>query len=1455
MASSTSTEAIFKEAHTTFLTLLSPKERSLFSSCSCADELLADAQKLAVVSKNRVRGRRFMGRIKAFSDGLAPYFEVVGIIVQSNPEYAALAWGGVRLVLQLASNYATFFDKLTRTLERLSHHIPQYELIVGLYNGRYLDQFAQRITVSLREVYVDIFQFLQRVARVFTRRDGKTKYRPVVVTSLIWKPFDACFDEILQQMESHRTVLKEVVELDQIRSSVEARDRAERGWTEIASEHHDAEKARDFQADSFHKSEAERLEQQEERKRAETARLDDAEHRFAQARELKLAADARVAARNAQENLTTLKREVEQAQRDEIVSRARAWLSPPDFAQDYEKALVAREEDTAEWLFDDPMVESWKKSTFTYSTQGRFEQECLWVQGNPGYGKTVLAANAMSELKSEIESTWSPSSTALLPDVLYFFFRSGISTMNSSAAAHRALLAQILQTHRKDNAVLDQFMFAIEDTSSGQMIATEEEMNELLRVYTKYSGRECFIVLDGIDECSENENLIQSLLRLKQDSEVRMMLFSRPDVAALVRTVSTEQQLLISRKTSADIEVYLNRKIALLQHERLLPANANTSQLVGHLLTGADGMFLWARLMVSYLKCSALTRSQRVAVIEHVILPEGLEAMYDRIGDLIGQGYQIEQNLARRVIIWLTFTERRLTARELQGAIVSSPDRQNVTEDVEDIEEDLEEFTKMVVMTCRGLIETERLRSPVDGHMSTFFRFIHLSAFEYFTGQEGRSKSVFSPTAWDAHIEITCVCLYFLTFGLPAQPLSKELGSNATMNDLSSAFPFCNYAALHWTGHLEATRFDPSQTVGDSAPTTRDHFDRLLRSLSSLLSKSLNLMSWIEASYVYGKDPPYEQLKQWLRWARSLEELDVPKGHDWVHLCDDIAELARYLPEIYEYWGSTLMKTPGSLWEEVIAFTPCRLLPQTSSATIHSLITENPNSDYMSTQYLCKISESSLNGRVLGVLSVWPSRDYQEFTKQKKKHVSLRKLRDLSIGWVAKYEIWALTSEPWCTVNHLFSLDATEVWIQMRQTMCQREADPGASGIWGMQFPMAISKDARTFTVLRTLYSVKPATSKPGLILESIVLDIDFDGLKTPHWSALDSRVSNDDALLKSSQLDEDERFERRDLYLYWFFFHPDGRSLIFASQDLQTRSMAAIFKLDSTSQPSLFNSGELNIQGSLLRHPSWCRNFNQVQVIYHAAYPLLGFSFAGRLYLWAFNNPAEKPFPVCEIHPDPKIQFSDCGQDIIFSEPLEGRMRRTPIPHRLLQSQQVVATWNPASTELSPGSWKKDTHWKSPSAGTRDIQRRRSPGLNARTNQTLDTFHSPDNSLHLRLRQDRYGSSQDSLEIAKLPSWAGKRMANVSVQMPKSRDEMVKIVLNKAAKPWYGMSDPVDNHLPAFVQRDLGSMNLGIEDRGTGQLEGTGPDYTQSADVLTEIAGRSKTVLRQKPNDCYSAL
>jgi hypothetical protein len=542
--------------------------------------------------------------------------------------------------------------------------------------------------------------------------------------------------------------------------------------------------------------------------------------------------------------------------------------------------------------------------------------------------------------------------------------------MTSTAAAQRALLAQILHAHRQENDLVDMFIFSMNEISSGQMVASDDELGELLRMYLRTCDKKCFIILDGIDECSENEVLIQQLIRLKDESGIKILLFSRPNIALLSRTVLEERQLPIGRNTTRDIKIYLTRRVVLLQDHCLLPKNVETDSMVNHLLTGADGMFLWARLMISYLNCPALTRSQRVEVIENVIFPEGLETMYDRISQLIGQGYQVQRNLAKQIIMWLTFMERRLTIRELQCAINTSASSKEPRSDAVDITE----FTEMIIMTCAGLIETEILYSPARKRMSTFFRFIHLSAFEYFSSETGHFSSIFTTTPWEANVEITRTCLDFLITELPAQPLGATSGVTATEESLNDMLPLCSYATSTWIIHLDATKCDISILTDNNDLATKDQLHRLLLRLSTFLSQGLVLMSWIEASYMYGKPPPFHRLNQWLSWAYDLADLHFPDDIDLPRLYDDMGELTRYLMQVHEDWGPKLLSDPGCIWKEATAFTPCRLLPQSAAATVHSLITEEPNSDYLSTQCLCKVSESTSDGFLVGVLSVWPSR-------------------------------------------------------------------------------------------------------------------------------------------------------------------------------------------------------------------------------------------------------------------------------------------------------------------------------------------------------------------------------------------------------------------------------------------------------------------------------------------------
>lgn len=158
----------------------------------------------------------------------------------------------------------------------------------------------------------------------------------------------------------------------------------------------------------------------------------------------------------------------------------------------------------------------------------------------------------------------------------------------------------------------------------------------------------------------------------------------------------------------------------------------------------------------------------------------------------------------------------------------------------------------------------------------------------------------------------------------------------------------------------------------------------------------------------------------------------------------------------------------------------------------------------------------------------------------------------------------------------------------MKQTMRRRAGhtfDTLEGSGRGMQFPLAISRNTHMFTILRTIYSLEPMTSESGLELSSCGLSMEFNDKRSPNWQLKDERSMLEDSIFSSDELDEHQRFERRDLYLNWFFFHPDSTSLVFVSQDLQTQSMAAVYGLRNPPEETLLNNGRLLLEVFFVTH------------------------------------------------------------------------------------------------------------------------------------------------------------------------------------------------------------------------------------------------------------------------------
>lgn len=94
-------EDVFTKVRDSFLRGLSPEHRLRVLSCTSCASLSEGVRDLDVIRKNRERGNKYLSGLKKLSENLTPYFRVIDLLVNSNPEYASLAWGGINLVLQV----------------------------------------------------------------------------------------------------------------------------------------------------------------------------------------------------------------------------------------------------------------------------------------------------------------------------------------------------------------------------------------------------------------------------------------------------------------------------------------------------------------------------------------------------------------------------------------------------------------------------------------------------------------------------------------------------------------------------------------------------------------------------------------------------------------------------------------------------------------------------------------------------------------------------------------------------------------------------------------------------------------------------------------------------------------------------------------------------------------------------------------------------------------------------------------------------------------------------------------------------------------------------------------------------------------------------------------------------------------------------------------------------------
>ncbi|KAK4071257.1 uncharacterized protein Triagg1_6288 [Trichoderma aggressivum f. europaeum] len=1341
MSTNIDSNEAFDGAFRRFLESLSEAERARYAPVASPEDLLDGIKKLDLLSQRHQKTKlwRVLKCVETFSARLTPYFAIVNTVVSSNPQYAAIVWGLLKFVLQLAESFTTFFDRLVKVIAKISDAFPMYEDIVRLYTG----QKSTRLRAHVEQVYSDILQFFQHVAGIFTRVDGQT---------------------------------------------AAAQERR------LAAEERDcAEKARAHVEDISNQTEG-------------------------------------------------IKRLINDQTKGQNFDKIHRWIKPPNYADVLERSQSIREEGTCTWLFTNRVFCRWRATEThggTFRSINDLGPRALWINGIPGAGKTILASYIVQELH-QLESA----------DTLYcyYFFSSGSSNFMSTgaAAAYRSILSQILHHKRNDESILDKFLFA-QDQGSGQLEASSSELIDLIHICSK-ELKELTIILDGIDECHQINELFGAIRKLMELCPMKILFLSRPGISELQDEVQASQRIVMDRfATSEDIRSYLRTSLESLASRGRLDVT-NTSDLEDRLVQGANGMFLWASLMISLLWSPMLTSKSRLTIIKQVIRPEGIEQLYDRILKVIAQSKRLEKSVARVVFCWLTYARGSVSLRLLYDAIrsVNTQDDGGSHEYLPFVGEtpSLGQFRENLQAVCGSLLDFDHVEDRVGDSSEGVFatvRFVHLSVKEYFQSlddspsSEGHLECV--PRWTQGNIRLAQVCLEDIR--------SMTRKYSPSFQDLS------NYATLHWADHLEdISARNMDGTLENQAYFHKDFAD-LQAALLGFLRDPYSITSWIHTLYLmhgYGDlVPPFRSLDRWVCWLRCTRATMTRPTQSLDALIALTSTFSADLRRLDETWGSRLQTDPTILWDEVAAFMQSDFIRSASNTKVKLLKVDAMDNNLQSSRALCDVSTSSADGSLCFVLSIWPSKDYETRWLTVGGQKSLEHWKDVCSGWIARYKIWNIATGE--TIGEIrIPIDEGEVWLQMRQSLYEQ-----SYAEWKTAFPTAISPDGKLVVILRTLFAFDKPHGSSRLQWQETLIPVDFGRARSTKWTDELRPFDPNHPLICGRPL----QFLYRDRYTYKFAFSPDSRYLAFTDKlrDAPTyEENLAIF--------GVLGQGKLRVDRIASRtFSSWLRR-SELTICFHPCQDLVVLCAGGQVELWNFNTVANKftntvgarstvigkfsttPPPIVD-----SLKISACGAYVVASHSGEPTVFEIPklspevgteedldIEPRFLHKASLD---NNASTALSILGNTDISHF-----GLKHGQIIHNECIvNSKDGAVSSLVHVlSGDAPALQLVPATDGLETQTIQLMSLPKSIQLKHTAPVILTPNGQQTCIKVVLNSTIQSEYSLTERDAGVAPAVIERDIRSLKFSTVNtkRKWGITETNDPDEHLSGGLPSDHGGPS---------------
>jgi hypothetical protein len=301
----------------------------------------------------------------------------------------------------------------------------------------------------------------------------------------------------------------------------------------------------------------------------------------------------------------------------------------------------------------------------------------LTPTGKPGFGKTVLSTTIIDDIKKTISAN--EDLRRVGTSMCFHHFSRLDETTRSDSAAHRALVLQLVQSHCREPRAIDVLSIFHEEKARNQARASTDDLEEVLHILLWQFPT--FVVVDGIEEAYEAAGYLEQFFLKLQDVDSKAIFLSRPTVNVPTPWLGRSRATSCVVKLNADdnrkdFEGFFDVELWRMVSNGLFTQRQGAiSSLVPSLCRRANGMFLWARLLVRYLHSPALSPQRRMMVLENANLLEGLEGLYGGILALLAEGYDHNQTMVVSIFRWIHCAISPLTLRTLQIALAIVPGR------------------------------------------------------------------------------------------------------------------------------------------------------------------------------------------------------------------------------------------------------------------------------------------------------------------------------------------------------------------------------------------------------------------------------------------------------------------------------------------------------------------------------------------------------------------------------------------------------------------------------------------------------------------------------------------------------------------------------------------------------------------------------------------------------------